>query len=337
MKPKTFFTFLLLFSIILILGCIGGGSGDVGPQTSQADIQKGNINATLLINGKETTQTSLLGEQTTEIALKYRNAGTRTMNNLQSVVVGCLTPVSVNWDPGSDLGPGQEVYMSWTMQAPEMGQGERITCPVIIRTCYEQTSDGYTEIPVVNEDYRDEFASASTYVRSDVLNIFNDANTFRIINAKGNDNEMLGRIYVSNSGPGWVDYVTYPVGEGLAIYKLKEINLNLTGEGNLRFKSIAGIDASNLESKNWLTNEGKTFSLNAADTSADFDSDNVPESYDYLLKMIGGKELSILYKIGANADDYTGDNELVFERMNYEVTSGYCTDVATVSVILSGN
>jgi hypothetical protein len=332
MNGKTFFTFLILFSLILVLGCLGGQSGQLSQASTSSQISKGNINASISVNGKPSTEVNLLGEQTAEVSMRIKNSGTVQMKNLETTVVGCLTLES-DKPAAEDVPPGSDTYLSWTLKAPEMGQGERINCQVIIRTCYDYTTDGYVEIPVASEDYNEEISAPSAFTRSDVLSVTPQIGILRVVK---DQNTYVSRMTVTNTGPGWIDYLKYI--DGKEMYKLEKIDLTVSG--NLRFDSYSGFSAEKLKNAHilgdgyWLSADGKTLTIDAVDTQAEFDATVTGyENYAYLLKMVSGKELTLNFNLGADKADYP---DITYERLTYTLQHGYCTDIATITAHLSG-
>ena len=97
MKQNIFFIFLFLFSLVFVLGCtdFGGGTGELGPETTSHTIERGNINATISINGKLSNEVELVGLQTAEISLKLKNGGQYPMKSLDTVEIAEIQHVKI--------------------------------------------------------------------------------------------------------------------------------------------------------------------------------------------------------------------------------------------------
>jgi hypothetical protein len=329
---KAFFAFLILFLLVFVLGCInvGGGGGQVGPATSSAKITKGILNATVLINGVETISVPLTSQQIAEIGVKLRNIGSDKITNVTGKMYGCLNDTTDGANAKSaELRPNEETYLSWRLQAPTMGQSERLTCPVIMRICFDYITDGYTDIVTLPEDYSGVPPIANIYVTKDLLDMTFDIGTLRIIN-RADANIVTGNLIISNIGPGWVDYVNYPANSGLEMNKIRSINLTLASKDNgLFINEINEVKKSTLENAGWLTSNGKTIMISSATTRVG------NTSYDYLLEMIGGKELRWRMTFDVK-DPSVYQNETSLETLNVVVDHGYCIDIASIDAVLSG-
>jgi hypothetical protein len=331
---KTFFFFLVLFFIIFTLGCGAfnktGGSLDASA-TSQ--ISKGNLNSTILVNGKEKTSFDLLGEQTAIVVVNIKNIDTKEMRNLELRVYGLnvtpklQTPVEVMY-------PDSTESFQWTVRAPKLGESERLTVPLIIRACYEQTVSGRTDIVVIPKDEEvGDFGTTFTDISGAVKLEFNTAPIALV--GEGNSGHSRTDVYVRNVGAGWVDYFNYSK-DNLSVSKLKEVNLQLITSSNaLKIKTFNDFDATKLivngDSSGKIT---QTITIKSSDTNFDLDNTGVEKSYPYFLKLVNGKELNL--RLGMEVLDGSDYEQTTSELLKVNATYGYCLDLATLNVNMRG-
>ncbi|MCD6546974.1 MAG: hypothetical protein J7K22_00250 [Nanoarchaeota archaeon] len=318
---KKIFAFFLLFSLVLFLGCIGGNK-----EKKTEEVSTGTLNATILINGKETNNLVLVSGQSAQIGLRLKNVGSRDIFNATGFLIGCLESEETD---KYDIAPNGEQFFSWTVRAPVLGTSEIIKCPTTIRICFDSVSKGYTELIFIPETYNDVIPAPNYYSSGDFLKFTYNAGAMRVICNKTNGecnvadpsiNNMVIAVYTRNIGPGWVDYRKYS--NGLAINTLKKLSFNLSGD-NVEIIKFGELSKEQLD--NWLSDDGKYLEIKASEAG----------DYKYLLKLVQGKELYSRIVLNVKNPDAFQDGLNVY-TLNSEADYGYCVDVATINVELRG-
>jgi hypothetical protein len=305
---KNFFYFLIIFSLILILGCIGGGQQQATSNETSGQFSKGTFSAKVIVNGQNTNMMTLLSQQSAQIGLQIQNVGGSDLKNVKAILVGCAEGV-VHKDKANITAGGQD-FFSWTVTAPSLSQSEIINCPTTIRVCYDRISRGYTELKFIPEDYLDTPEPPNSYSDSDVLATTFNIGVTRVL--KNGPNDFSGAITISNIGPGWVDYVTYT--EGLSINTLRKLTINISSP-NVAITKL----------RDEPGNYGSTFVLDAATAGSKIS----------LLKLVQGNELYLPIRLNVtNANPY--QSAPITETLNVEIDHGYCLDLATIQVTLRG-
>jgi len=246
MNRKTFFPFFLIILVSLVvftLGCGSMGSGDgLSEQTSAAKFSKGIFNTTIHINGAEKTDLTLTSRQPAEVGVTIKNQGPDDINNLNIRAIGC---VDVEQSPAvENLQKGTTNYLSWTIRAPELGSSENFGCPLILRACFEETSNGYIEVTALPEDYSEVPSAPNYYYKSGIFATEPNFGTIRTISEPNggafipDDNVFYGTLKINNIGSGWVDYIGQSAESELGIYKINKINMSLSPDSKLAFYKI---------------------------------------------------------------------------------------------------
>ena len=315
-KLSFFFIFISLFSLAFTFGCLDNGLSFDG----SSSFGKGQINGTVLLNGKAGTTLNLVSEQNSQIGFKIKNVGQKEMTNVTGRLIGCLPSEN---EEGEEIIATEEVippngqsFLVWDVEALKLSQSEELTCFDIIRICYNYESTGLTELKFVPEDYSGEPEVANTADGSDMLDYEFQFGTTRVLE---DGNEVNGAIYLRNNGAGWIDYTNY--NNNKKINHLTKLNLAISGEG-VGFSQIGDKEIEPIE-------KNLTFSL-------DTESDNyVGKDYEYLLKFVQGKEDYIRTEMKVNEPDLFQDSP---ETRTLTVTAehGYCVDVATVAINMRG-
>lgn len=310
MDKKILFAFSLLFLLALTFGCIGGSK-----EKEKSNL--GSINATILINGVESNKMNLVSNQNAQVGVKISNYGTGTIKNVTGKLLGCIGTKDAHAD---EILPNTQKYISWSVKAPELGQGESINCPTTIRLCFDYTSKGYINLIFLPENYTEAPPVASSTSSGDFLKFSYAFGINRITNE--GDNEFSGNIYLKNIGPGWVDYATYS--NGLAMNTIKNMTITIQGD-NIEIIKFGSLNQSTLHKKGWLTSDNKNLTISAKDIG----------NYKYLLKLIQGKELFL--KLSMNVTNPTSfqDSTKIY-NLRTEANYGYCIDIATIDTTLRG-
>jgi len=323
MKTKNLFIFLLIF-LAFVFGCVGG------PAETKAttEVATGPINGTVLLNGNPGNVLNLVSGQIAEISLDMRNVGVTEMKNIEARLIGCLPAREGSEEIAKEesLSPNERTFLSWSVQALELGQSEIINCQDILRVCYDTESKGIREIKFLPEAWTGEQEVAHSSTTSDVLDFKYSIGTFRVL--KSGENILSGTIKIENVGPGWVDYMNRSrlLRDGkpaLKMNHLKSLNITISGEG-VKFISISDLKGNDLTP--YLTNNGRTIYLSI---------DQIDENYDYLLKLIQGKELYLKFQLEVTDPDLFQDSPIT-RTLSIEADHGYCIDVATITVKMRG-
>lgn len=338
---KNFFPFflILIFIVTLVLGCSSFGGGGLAETTRSAHFAKGILNSTIVINGKETTGLSLTSRQPAEIGIYLKNSGPNDITNLNIRAIGCVEFDSPNINGLNSLAvlsKDETNYLSWSVKAPELGSGESFTCPLIFRACFEETSHGYMDVTILPQDYSDAPAESNFYYKSGIFQTEPNFGVLRTINeADGSfvpeNNVLYGTLKIKNIGKGWVDYIGQSADSELGLYKIKTINVTLDPESKLNIYSVGELTASFLapQYKNGCEPVINGLHNKLVLTSGCTNLGNT--RFDYLLKLISGEELDL--RLGFDPTEYY--TEQTYERINYDIESGYCVDLASIDVKLS--
>jgi hypothetical protein len=226
------------------MGCTGGGNGNLSEQTASAKFSKGIFNSTIKINGAEKTAITLGSKQPAEIGLVVKNEGPNDVSNMTFRAIGCVdydNPINgiVN---RTLLAKGVTDYISWSVRAPELGTSESFSCPLIIRTCFNEISKGYFEIDVLPENYTNVPGTANSYYQSGLFKTASDFGVLRIIN--GSSNIYYGTLRLNNSGSGWIDYINQSPESNLGADKIRSIKMDITGNTGIDFYKIGDYQVS---------------------------------------------------------------------------------------------
>ena len=306
---KNFFYFLLIFSLILILGCIDGGQQQQ-PTSNETvgQFSKGTFSAKVIVNGQSTNMMTLLSQQSAQIGLQIQNVGGSDIKNVKAILVGCVEG-TVHKDK-ANITAGSQDFFSWTVTAPPLSQSELINCPTTIRVCYDRISRGYTELKFIPDAYLDAPEPPNSFSDSDVLATTFNIGVTRVLNNSPND--FSGTITISNIGPGWVDYVSYT--DGLSINTLRKLTINVSSSNVVitKLRDTPG-------------NYGSSFVLDATTAGSNIS----------LLKLVQGNELYLPIRLNVtNSNPY--QSAPITETLNVEIDHGYCLDLATIQVTLRG-
>ena len=310
-KYSFIFVFFLMFLVAFSMGCIGG-------ENKQKNVTN-SLNTQVLVNGIQTDKIHLVSGQSVQIGVKIKNEGNSKIENLTGRVLGCLSSGD-RLPQKQELTPNSEVYLSWDIKAPQMGEGETINCPTTIRICFETETKGYTDLVFLPEDYSEEPPVAHKESFSDFLKFDYNFGVMRVIDStEEGKNTFSGNIYLTNVGNGWVDYISYK--NNLNLNVLKELNVTLVGD-NIKFTSFGGV--KNIPN-NWISNNGKTLVITPSNVG----------DYSYILRLIQGKEL--FEKVGFETTDSGKfqDSTHIYQ-LKTSAKYGYCIDVATLDTTLSG-
>ena len=310
MDRKALFAFFLLFLLVLTFGCIG-------ETKEEKKNNPGILNATILINGIESNKIDLVSYQNAQVGVKIINHGTEKITNVTGRLLGCLDTNDARVD---EILPNTQKYMSWSVKAPELGQGEKINCPTTIRLCFDYTSKGYTDLVFLPENYADVPPVGSSTSAGDFLKFDYAFGTNRVTN-EGN-NEFSGNIYLRNVGPGWVDYATYS--DGLAMNTIKNITITIIGD-NIEIIKFGDLNQSTLNNNGWLSDDNKNITIS---------TDNIG-NYKYLLKLVQGKELFFKMSMNVTNPSEFQDSTKIY-NLKTEANYGYCIDIATIDTTLKG-
>ena len=311
---KNFFYFLLIFSLILILGCIDGGQQQQPTSNeSVGQFSKGTFSAKVIVNGQSTNMMTLLSQQSAQIGLQIQNVGGSDIKNVKAILVGCVEGNATK-DKANITAGGQD-FFSWTVKAPSLSQSEIINCPTTIRVCYDRISRGYTELKFIPDAYVEAPEAPNSYSDSDVLATTFNIGVIRVLN--NGPNEFSGAITISNIGRGWVDYVNYT--DSLSINTLRKLAINISSqEGSLQNVLITKL-------RDLPINPTGTFVLEAASAGTSIS----------LLKLVQGNELYLPIRLNVtNAAAF--QTAPITETLNVEIDHGYCLDLATIQVSLRG-
>ncbi|MDD5181862.1 MAG: hypothetical protein PHC66_01675 [Candidatus Nanoarchaeia archaeon] len=369
--------------MVFILGCSSFGGDGLSKQTTAAKFSKGVFNSTILINGAEKTELTLTNRQPAEIGLFVKNQGPNDINNVNIRAIGCVD-IDSSQSTKSVVQKGTTDYFSWSIRAPELGTSESFSCPLILRACFEETSNGYMELVVVNETYSEAPSTPNFYYKSGIFTIEPNFGAFRIINDLKSDPDVLyGTLKIKNTGSGWIDYLNQTEESDLEINKIKKINMTIDSSSALEFYKIGDISkASGSAIYSYVTTgsaqsshcdsdmgdgyettinghsaycryvrdctDGKFYEcwhdsawqklyvisldgkkLNLASGALDIGSSD----YNYFLSLIGGQELSIY--LGIFAPQYPA-KDISYDMVDYTIESGYCIDLASLNVHLTG-
>jgi|GEM_PF-2802134 len=307
---KFLFLFFISSLIILILGCSQ-------PQT-QESINMNELNATVIINGKETNSIELIPYQNAEVGVKITNNGKYEMKNVSLKLISGVknTPKKTN---EIIMVPGQTMYFSWSISGISLSSNERITIPASIKVCFDYISKGYSDIVFIPESYTDIPPSSSGNFASDYLSITHDFGVNRII--PNGINEIRGKIILKNIGKGNIDYPDYSsdYNKGMTINKLRSIKINLTAPDA---KIVEFNGNSNLE--NWTKNPGWSLEINKSNEG----------EFSRTLTLLQANELSL--PITINITDTNKYQEQRIERIYTEIEHGYCINTANFNIIMKG-
>jgi len=315
---KNFFYFLLIFSLILILGCIGGGQQQATPNETSGQFSKGTFSAKVIVNGQTTNTMTLLSQQSAQIGLQIQNVGGSDLKNVKAILVGCAEGV-VHKDK-ANITAGAQDFFSWTVTAQSLSQSEIINCPTTIRVCYDRISRGYTELKFIPEDYLDVPEPPNSFSDSDVLATTFNIGVTRVLTNISND--FSSTITISNIGQGWVDYANYT--GSLSLNTLRKLTINISSPNvvitKLRDALVPVRNITEISGSNWTA-----VVLNASTAGPDIS----------LLKLVQGNELYLPIRLNVtNANPY--QSAPITETLNVEIDHGYCLDLATIQVTLRG-
>ncbi len=315
---KKIFGFFLLFSLVLFLGCIGGGEKP-SSEEQVGIVNKGTLNATILINGKPGDSITLLSSQSAQIGLTLKNSGLRTLGNVTGMLLGCLES---DLDNPGDIEPKSAQYLSWTVTAPLLGTSEIIKCPTSIRICFDYDSSSYTELVFIPEDYREAPPAPNAATASDFFAFSYNFGVIRVL--KSGLNEIVGQISIKNVGPGWVDYIRYQ-GTNLQIYTVKKLTIDISDIDGVEIVRYGELSQDKLIENGWLDDNKKVLTITEENAG----------NYLYFLKMIQGKELVPRIVLNITNPELFQDSVNVY-TMDVDVEHGYCIDMATINTEMRG-
>ena len=319
MKRKTFFLFLSLIFIVFSFGCVSNGGSQEEAEASYV-VAKFPINGTILINGNPGSSASLVSGEPLEISLKFKNSGDQTMYDLTGISTGCLEEVSKS--AAADLlEPNAQQFFSWSFKALDLQSSSKISCPQALRLCYETEADGVVQIVLVPENWNSEFPIPSSTYTSDVLSLGFQLGAVRVL--KEGDNNFTGKLIIMNVGPGWVDYANYSKygaradgSPALGINLLKNLTLKIATEDS-------GIVIK------------KVFDEPVNEKETVIDTTQIGKDKEYLLRLIQGRELDIPIKFEVK-DPSKYQSTPVIETLQIEIHHGYCIDVGSVDITMTG-
>lgn len=333
--------FSLLFLVVFSLGCSGfklpGSGGDGGGTTNAtaASVSKGPINATVLVNGKPNLDIDLVSEQNAQVGIQLQNIGNLKMSNVSAMIIGCVD-VSKPLAFEAELDRNERRYFSWDIKALKLSSSETMKCSETIRLCFDSVYSAYTDLIIVPETYQEAPAEASSSSSSNLLTTDFNFGVIRVL--QGGDNKITGSITIRNAAPGWVGYINYTgYNKNLAQNEFRTIQIGLSNTSSMGFTKFgeerANITPGSIGYQLGILPAQITLDANRVTVFDDVTKQN--KSYAYLLKMVGGKEISV--GIGLDIVDgayYQAAPKI--ERLNMTVTHGYCIDIASISVSMRG-
>lgn len=351
MNKKILCFFLFFFFVALIMGCIGNG----GRETDDETIQDG-LSTQILINGVQTKRVSLVSGQSAELGLNIKNMGENPVENVNVKLVGWLGEQSES-ETAEEIIPGMEYFLRWSIRSPELSRGERINHRAFIRMCFDYTTESYSDIVVIPEDYGAPPVPQSR-TSSDYLNVLYNIGATRAI--RDRENKIVGQVIIRNKGSGWIDYPTY---EGnLQRDLLKEIKIEIEGLEGAEITGYGGVSRDFLQRIRLDSEELEgDYNFGVTDTIifqdmlpvinggggvgegvGRIDYETIVINYEdlepaelYLLRVIRGQELTSRIEITLPGLDLYQDSVMI-GRMHVSIEHGYCMDIATLDVTLTG-
>lgn len=303
-------TTLSFFLLVLALGCIGQTKPYVPSLNYTA------ISLQTLVNDRPGSRLEMSSLEPGRLSAKIEDKSLNLpLNAVNGQLLGCNFNIQGESSKADEIYSQSPEYFYWDIVAPQLSEGESISCNAFIRVCFTFSSFGTTELKVVPSDFKGTTETAFKSNSFGPLNV--SVITAQPIVTYYPENNFTARVVIKKVDDGGVAYPGHP--EWADTIKTLRLNFSSAIQSSYLNNNMQDI---------WEYNNGTL--VTGIDYIGKQDSyGNKIEPYSIML--IGGQSLEKRVRLLVPQ---------VSEPTTYTLSAtaeyGYCVDSQQISVIMHG-